>query len=114
MAAAVLDDLVHGQEVALVLQLPDQIQFLHQLRDLAPELPSQAALGPLEGPPAQVLAGVHSFRQTLQRIAVTQLLEREGTAVGHLTGPLDRLGIIGKKTSQIVRTPSGRADRWAG
>ena len=107
VTAAVLDDLVHGQEVAFVLQFPDQLQLLLQLWNLAPELLAQAAGSPFEGPLPQVLAGGLALRQSLQRITVTQLPQREGTAGRHLPGPLDRLRIVGKKRSQFTPALQG-------
>ena len=106
-AAAVLHDLVHGQEVAFVLQLPDEIELLSQLWNQALELFAQAAGGSLEGPVPQVPAGGLSFRQRLQWIAVTQFLQRKGTAGGHLQGPPDRLRIVAEETGQFLEALEG-------
>ena len=103
LAAAVLHDLVHGQEITLVLQLPDQREFLFQLGDLRFEFAAQAAGRALEGALLQVLDGRLALRQALQRVAIAQFPEGEGAAGGHLAGPFEGRRVVGEEAGHVLR-----------
>ena len=118
LAATEFHDLVHGQEIALVLQFPDQREFLLQLGDLRPELVAQALGRALEGALLQVLDGRLARRQMLQRVAVAQFREREGAAAGYLTRPFERRRVIAEEARYVFRSLQGvlvvRPDEAAG
>ena len=83
--AAELHDFPHGQEVAAVVELADQVEFLvdlalHVVRDQARVTHQRALLHQMPQPVGQSRATGQVFR----RIAVAQLRHRERTARGDL------------------------------
>src|SRR5690606_21463049 len=81
LAARELHDVVHGQEIRLVTQIGDQLEFvldepLGFRRDAAGPAPMLAALDER----AQMARGRLAPRHELARVLVAQLVEREGAA----------------------------------
>ena len=104
LAARIMDDVVHGEEIMRVFQLGDQRQFLVQggaqrVVDLAAEISVDAGPGQV----LQMLLRGLARRHRLVRILVFELVEREVDAVGKAHGFRDRLGEIAEQPRHFMR-----------
>ena len=104
LAARVVDDVVHGEEVMRVVQLGDQRELLPQ--GGAQRLVDHAAEICVDAGPGQVfemlLRGL-ARRHRLVRILVFELVERKADAVGKAHGFRDRLRQVAEQPRHFVR-----------
>jgi len=95
-AAGEADDVVHGEEVGLVLQVGDQLQFVvdlspHRVWRASGPAPARAFIAQR----AQPARGGMAFGHHFARVVVAQLFEGEGAALGDAQGFGQQLGRIG-------------------
>ena len=103
VGAAVLDDVIHDEEVAGEVEAPDDLQLVG---DLAARLAGERSLTvaracPLLGQRAQVLVRGLAGGQRIVGEAIADVLEREGQAHGQLAGIRDGLGEIGEEARHL-------------
>ena len=101
VAAAELDDLPHGEEVAAVVELVDEGQLLRNLRphrggDAAPEAPPRPRLGE----PAEPARRGVAVGEALGRVAVADLGEREAAPVRNLDRARHRAGVVAEQLGE--------------
>ena len=102
--AAEADDLVHGQEVAAVVELLDHLQLGGKLLGDGRRRRAGVALArPGEGEAAQPFSGGVSLRQPLGGVAVAHLAQREGAAGGDLVRGRHQLGTVGEQAVERRR-----------
>ena len=90
--ARVPDDVVNGQEVVLVGELPDQGEFfLEELDDVLGNAVRPALAGAFESQSAQVLARGQPLGDEFLRVFVAQFVERKAAAVGDGDGLREHL-----------------------
>ena len=103
-APRVMDDVVHGKEVAGVVELLDQGELLlqrvaHMSGDAGGEAPCCALPSQLRQMRLRRLA----VRDRLVRIFVTKLVEREGAGVGDLDGAAKRILVAFEQPRDLMR-----------
>ena len=99
---AELDDLPHGEEVAVVIQLVDESQLpvelgAHGRRDI----PAKSLPGALEGERPEPGAGGGAVRELLRGVAVAKLVQGEGALLGHDPALPQGRGIVGKEPGHL-------------
>ena len=101
---AVADDLPHRQEVAAVVELVDERQFLVDLlADGRGHAGAEAFAGPAERELAEPRGRRLAVGQPLGGIAVADLGQAERAARGHLAGPLDEHRLVGEQARHHLR-----------
>ena len=104
LIAAEADDFMHGQEVAAVIEFFDDGQLGIELRgDLLRNLAAIARARAGKGKAAQPLGGGMACGQPLGGVAVAQIGQGKGTAIGYLAGCAHQLGAIGEQPRERLR-----------
>ena len=95
---AELDEVPHGEEIALVGELADDLKLAFELcPDVFRDAAAVALPGPLEGELPEPLPGVLPARKLLGRVAVVDLVQGEPAAGRHLQGAGDGVRIVLEK-----------------
>ena len=93
-----MDEVPHGEEIALVGELADDLELAFELcPDVFRDAAAVALPGPLEGELPEPLPGVLPARKLLGRIAVVDLVQGEPAAGGHFQGAGDGVRVVLEK-----------------
>ena len=108
LALAELDDLPHGQEVARVVEIVDEVQLAGDLRydgfrDVVSVTPARA----FERAPVEQLRCRHALGQHAGGVPVAQFIHGEGAAFGYLVGAGDCFGVVGVEVAEGLRVLQG-------